>query len=69
MTIFVKTEINLSRVLREDVESPDDLARLALEALDQCAHKFHKQRKAKEADIVGKARTELTGALRDAFPA
>jgi hypothetical protein len=67
MTILARTELNLSRVLREDVESADDLARVALEALDHCAMRLYRAGKGPQSEAITKARTELTNSIQRAF--
>lgn len=68
MHLMVKTEINLVRVLREEVETADDLARVALEALDQTQSRFYRTKDFAKAEAVANARTELAKALAKVFP-
>lgn len=63
MSIFIRPEINISRVLREDVQSADDLARIAFEALDQCSYRFHKAGDDEKQKLVAAARTQLIATL------
>lgn len=67
MHIMVKTEINLARVLREEVETAEDLARIALEALDQCQARFYRTSDHNKATAVANARTVLANALSKVY--
>jgi hypothetical protein len=69
VSIFVRVELNLERVVQQDIDDPAELARLALHAMDQCAYRFHKSKDDAKAKGISDARADLTRRIAEIWPA
>jgi hypothetical protein len=68
MSTFTSLKINLDHVL-QSIETTDDVARFALEAIDQLSLRFIRANDYETAQKIGNARTEFTKVIVEVFKA